>query len=203
MFRITKHCIGQAAECGVTFFECAMSRIYKSNHSDGITIKIGSTKPGMLIVTFGVFWLTGWWAGLVAVLSSLIDQTVGIQTPFILVWAVGWFFAGCLFVFLSVWHMYGYERIRVKKHGLVIDYVLLGLSFGGRFRDDIDKCTNLRAVGYFDGHKNNSSWLYNVMGIGDGVITFEYLSQRFRFGRFLSETEADEVVCLLKPHFKM
>ncbi len=180
-----------------------MSRIIQTDQENGLTIKIGSRSVNILAIGFMVFLLFGWGGAWLTTMTSLMTNAIDIQTPFVLIWLILWTLGGSLAIFLSIWHMYGYERIQIKNNELIIDYRLLGISFGKKFNDRVENCKNLRAIGYFDDHKDSSPWLYNVMGIGDGVITLDHLSKRFRFGRFLTEDEANKVVNTLNPYFEM
>lgn len=176
-----------------------MSRIEHKQTGKGLELRIKPENEGKFPTYFMGFWLVAWACGWVLAVSSLLGDPIGFNSLFVLVWTIFWTFGGLFVGLWLVWKTNGFEQIIVNSIQLKIKHNIFG--FGPVKVYATDRCVNLRAAGYFGSHNNNQSILQQI-GMKGGVVAIDAVDESIRFGVALEESEAKEVVELLRSYIK-
>jgi hypothetical protein len=172
------------------------NRLTYNDRVSTLEIRIRMKKPRWESV-FLPFWLVMWTIGGVFVIVELARKAPGTD-PFLLLWLVGWALAETLVGYASLWLNYGTEIVWTDRLQLTIKRDLFGR---GRTRTfEVRNISRLRAAGQY-GSMMSSSWSSGMAqwGMVGGNIAFEYGGKTHRFGIWLEEQEAQEVVERLRP----
>jgi len=145
-------------------------------------------------------WFAGWTVGGVLAIRSLLHPGFFRPQPpdlFMAVWLVFWAAAEVWVAYALLWNAFGKELVTVGHGHLILKMDILGCGRSKVF--PVSQVLNLSARGLFGSALQRSSrtWMW---GLGGGVIAFESGGKTHRFGMWLEEEEAQEVVAQLAEH---
>ncbi|MCH4887409.1 hypothetical protein EZV73_07495 [Acidaminobacter sp. JC074] len=148
---------------------------------EGYRVEIPS-KKNIFIIVFMCFWLAGWFMGETMVLMTMLS---GEFVPFLLIWLIGWTFAGGFAIYIVLWLLFGKEVIVSNGQTLRISKEILGL---GRSKE-----YDIRSIKNFKVHVESTS-IYRrrgmeAYGLLGGVLHFDYGMKTIRMGISIDEAE--------------
>lgn len=174
-------------------------RISYLDQDGAIEVQIKTKKQYFLLVWIAIF-LTAWTSvGCGAIYSIIYGK--GTDKPedivFAIIWLGGWLVGEFWLGYEFFWRAFGKEIIKTTSDSLAIRREILGLGRTKSFK--LNRISNLRIAGLFMGEPAvfKSSV---VSGLSGGNISFDYNGKTERFGIFLSEPEAREVVEKIKSY---
>jgi hypothetical protein len=146
-------------------------------------------------------WLAGWTLGGVFVIYMLISGKAGEAAWFLLIWIAFWAVAEAFAGYTWLWMAFGAEVLWTDRDRLTIRRELFGR---GRVHTyGVRGVSRLRAAGQFGAamspfsHSWSAAWAQ--WGLTGGNVAFEHEGKTVRFGIWLEEDEAHEVVERLRP----
>ena len=119
---------------------------------------------------------------------------------FMLVWFGVWTLGGVFALYALLWQVIGKEIITVTGQRFTTRRDIGGFGFDRHY--DLLQMKDLRIdLPQFNPIDVSSS--LQLWGIGGGVIAFEHGATSYRFGAGLDDTEAKEVVTVIKKRFRI
>lgn len=168
--------------------------------ADTPTIYIQGERSGFTI-GFLLFWLTGWLIGGAFAIRALAlglpigPASLGPASHFLLKWLAGWLLGLLAMGYLLIWQLAGKEIITITATTLLIRQQAGPL--GGTEVYSLERLRHLRA--------QPDAWPSSLTKSqrsdwDDGSVLFDYGAKTIRFGRLLSEAEAQRIVAFLQQH---
>lgn len=150
-------------------------------------------------IAFLLFWLSGWLlGGFFAIRALVLGLTIGppglgSASSFLLKWLAFWLVGLVVFGNLFIWQLAGKEVITLTGNALQIKQKA-GL-LGGTETYDLEQLRHLRA--------QPDKWPASLTKSqrsdwADGSVLFDYGAETIRFGKLLSEVEAQRIVAFLR-----
>lgn len=178
------------------------TRVTSRSTADSYQISIASKKIWQTLL-FLPIWFAGWTVGGVLAIRSLLHPGFfRFQLPdlFMAVWLVFWTAAEVWAAYALLRNAFGKELATVGDGNLILKMDILGYGRSKVF--PVSQVSNLRARGLFGSalQRSSGTWMW---GLGGGVIAFESGGKTHRFGMWLEENEAQEVVARLAEHLPM
>jgi hypothetical protein len=110
---------------------------------------------------------------------------------FILAWLGAWTVGGALAIYLWLWNLMGRQIITMHEHILTTRRDIGGYGFDKEY--DLTRVRDLRVSAM-----GRSAWDYSgileFLGLGGGLVAFDYGAKTYRLGAGLDEAEAKLVV---------
>ena len=162
----------------------------------GLEIVIPARRNFFTIAFIG-FWLIGWACGEVFAIRQLfvVGKSPDFPGLFLLAWLGGWTVGGGFAIYAWLWTVVGKERIILRPGTLATKREVLGF---GRSREyDLSHVSNVRISQQSHNPFDFGSGMRSL-GIGGGMIAFDYGAKTFRFGASIDEVEAEDIVEELK-----
>ena len=167
-------------------------RIKYSNRGDAFEIQISAKKLWYPLIFFAV-WLTGWTIGIVFAFGALFYGSHPEKMLFLLVWLCFALVFEVLVAYIWSWMAFGKEIVRIAPGNLFYKKELFG--YGRTKTYATNSIIDLRASGSFDSPFDTSfKALGRFWGLTGGNVAFEYEGATCRFGIWLTEPEARQVV---------
>ncbi len=170
--------------------------------NDGGDFKIViPTKRNWFITLFLTFWLGGWAVGEFTVSRIMFSSSSPVGSKFFMIfWLGGWTVGGCFAIYIWFRNLMGKEVISINSMTLTVRQEVGNL---GRSKEyEMKAVRNLRISPLSYNPWNFSSGM-PIWGIGGGLIAFDYGAQTFRFGTGLAESEAQDLINVIKKRFNM
>ena len=149
-------------------------------------------KRNWFIILFMGFWLCLWAAGEIMVpLQFLKGEISGITAMFVVGWLGAWTVGGTFAIYLWLWNLMGRQTITMHGHTLTTRREIGGYGFNKAY--DLSQVRDLRVSA-----RGLNSWDYSAslefLGLGGGLVAFDYGAKTYRLGAGLDEAEAKLVV---------
>ena len=167
------------------------SRVTVTDGPGGLGLLIPPKRSWFIILFMG-FWLCTWAVGEIMVpIQFLKGEIPGITVLFILAWLGAWTVGGALAIYLWLWNLMGRQIITMHGHTLTTRRDIGGYGFDKEY--DLTQVRDLRvsAMGL-------KAWDYSgileFLGLGGGLVAFDYGAKTYRLGAGLDEAEAKLVV---------
>jgi hypothetical protein len=170
--------------------------------NDGSDLKIIiPIKRNWFITLFLTFWLGGWAFGEFTVSHAMFSGSSPLGPKFfMLFWLGGWTVGGGFAIYVWFRNLMGKEVISINSMTLTIRQEVGGI---GRSKEyEMQAVKNLR-VSPLSYNPWNFSSSMQIWGIGGGLIAFDYGAQTFRFGTGLAESEAQDLINVIKKRFNL
>lgn len=169
----------------------SVSRVTVTDGPGGLGLLI-PPRRNWFIILFMAFWLCMWAVGEIMVpIQFLKGEIPGITVIFILAWLGVWTIGGALAIYLWLWNLMGRQIITMKGHTLTTRREIGGYGFDKEY--DLTRVRDLRVSAM-----GRSAWDYSgileFLGLGGGLVAFDYGAKTYRLGAGLDEAEAKFVV---------
>ncbi len=169
----------------------SVSRVTVTDGPGGLGLLIPPRRNWFIILFMG-FWLCMWAVGEIMVpIQFLKGEIPGITVIFILAWLGVWTIGGALAIYLWLWNLMGRQIITMKGHTLTTRREIGGYGFDKEY--DLTRVRDLRVSAM-----GRSAWDYSgileFLGLGGGLVAFDYGAKTYRLGAGLDEAEAKFVV---------
>ena len=146
-------------------------------------------------------WLTGWTIVGVAAIGASLFHTKS-PAPFLILWLCGWLLGEVMLTYIFCWMAFGKEIVKISKGELGFKRDLFG--FGKIRTFAINSIQDLRAAGSFmNPFSARFTAMFEFWGLAGGNVAFDCNGKTQRFGIWLTEPEAKEVVAKLKPYLSI
>lgn len=167
------------------------SRVTVTDGPGGLGLLI-PPKRNWFIILFMGFWLCMWAAGEIMVpIQFLKGEITGITDIFVLAWLGVWSAGGAFAVYLWLWNLMGRQIITIHGDTLTTRRDIGGYGFSKEY--DLTHVRDLRVSA-----RGSNAWDYSAslefLGLGGGLVAFDYAAKTYRLGAGLDEAEAKLVV---------
>ncbi len=167
------------------------SRVTVTDGPGGLGLLI-PPKRNWFIILFMGFWLCMWAAGEIMVpIQFLKGEITGISEVFVLAWLGVWSAGGAFAVYLWLWNLMGRQIITMHGDTLTTRRDIGGYGFSKEY--DLTHVRDLRVSA-----RGSNAWNYSAslefLGLGGGLVAFDYDAKTYRLGAGLDEAEAKLVV---------
>ena len=167
------------------------SRVTVTDGPGGLGLFI-PPKRNWFIILFMGFWLCMWAIGEIMVpLQFLKGEIRGVTEIFVLGWLGAWTVGGVFAIYLWLWNLMGRQIITIQGHTLTTRRDIGGYGFDKKY--DLTQVRDLRVNA-----KGSNAWDYSgsleFLGLGGGLVAFDYGTKTYRLGAGLDEAEAKLVV---------
>jgi hypothetical protein len=167
------------------------SRVTVAGGPDGLGLLI-PPKRNWFIILFMGFWLSVWGVCEIMIPTQFIKGEIpGITVVFLLAWLGAWTVGGAFAIYLWLWNLMGRQIITIHGHTLTTRRDIGGYGFDKEY--DLTQVRDLRvsAKGF---NALDFSASLDFLGLGGGLIAFDYGAKTYRLGAGLDEAEAKFVV---------
>lgn len=149
-------------------------------------------KRNWFIILFMGFWLCMWAAGEIMVpIQFLNGEIPGITGIFVVAWLGAWTIGGAVAIYLWLWNLMGRQIITMHGHSLTTRRDIGGYGFDKKY--NLTQVRDLRVSA-----RKFVAWDYSAslefLGLGGGLVAFDYDAKTYRLGAGLDEAEAKLVV---------
>ena len=149
-------------------------------------------KRNWFISLFMGFWLCMWAVGEIMIpILFFKGEIPGITEIFILAWLGAWTIGGGVAIYLWIWNLMGRQIITMHGQTLTTRRDIGGYGFDKEY--DLTQIRDLRVSAM-----GRSAWDYSgileFLGLGGGLVAFDYGAKTYRLGAGLDEAEAKFVV---------
>lgn len=159
-------------------------RYSMTEEPSGFEVVIPARKH-LLLLVFLAFWLVGWGVGEMVLFHRL--RVIGAPEPFVFAWLGAWTIGGLWVLYLWLWMLVGKERVRLQSNSLQIRKEILFYARNREF--EVAHIRRLRVAPI----EFRPAARLRLLGLGGGLLAFDYGARTFRFGAGLDEAEAREV----------
>jgi hypothetical protein len=174
------------------------SRVTVTDGPSGLGLLI-PPKRNWFIILFMGFWLCLWAAGEIMVpIQFLKGEIPGITEVFVLAWLGVWTVGGAFAIYLWLWNLMGRQIITMHGDTLTARRDMGGYGFSKEY--DLTHVRDLRVSA-----RGSNAWDYSAslefLGLGGGLVAFDYDAKTYRLGAGLDEAEAKLVVKKITDHY--
>jgi hypothetical protein len=149
-------------------------------------------KRNWFIILFMGFWLCTWAVCEIMIPAQFIKGEIpGITLIFLLAWLGAWTVGGAFAIYLWIWNLMGRQIITIQGHTLTTRRDIGGYGFDKEY--DLTQVRDLRVSARGFNALDYSASL-DFLGIGGGLVAFDYGAKTCRLGAGLDEAEAKFVV---------
>lgn len=170
--------------------EVGRGRSYTEWNPGGFRVVIPSHRTFLKTIMSLIAVIT-WPYGMVLAQGNMTDPVLGGLDPFMVMWLVAWAVMGPLLGLLLLWVLTGKEVINVSSNELQHVRKVPGLRWSREYRLTFVK--DVRFVRQYYAHMH-PGYTLEWWGLSGGSIAFDYGRSTHRFGAFLEEAEAKEIV---------
>jgi hypothetical protein len=167
------------------------SRVTVTDGPGGLGLLIPPKRSWFIILFMG-FWLCMWAAGEIMVpIQFLKGEITGITEVFVLAWLGVWSAGGAFVIYLWLWNLMGRQIITMHGDTLTTRRDIGGYGFSKEY--DLTHVRDLRVSA-----RGSNAWDYSAslefLGLGGGLVAFDYDAKTYRLGAGLDDAEAKLVV---------
>ena len=149
-------------------------------------------KRNWFIILFMGFWLCIWAACEIMIPAQFLNGEIpGITVVFILAWLGAWTVGGAFAIYLWLWNLMGRQIIAMHGHTLTTRRDIGGYGFDKEY--DLTQVRDLR-VSVMKFRAWDFSASLEFLGLGGGLVAFDYGAKTYRLGAGLDEAEAKFVI---------